>query len=271
MLVSECYSYEKLQYEAGIEKFSDHSLDQASKLSLMNRFDTKYLLPLHLLPLLLHKMEQEYTALQINNKKLHEYETQYFDTPSFKFYLQHHNRKLNRPKVRIRNYTQSNATFLEVKFKNNKKRTEKNRLRLSCKSEFYQRCNQQFLSSFLDTQTIGELIQVLTVQYSRMSFMSMRYGERVSVDIGLRAHCRDGATAYELRDYAIVEVKQPRISRESPIFKAMKECSCRPVSFSKYCISCALLFPESIRTNRFKWILNRLSQNITITKRGKCA
>jgi len=144
-------------------------------------------------------------------------------------------------------------------------------LRLSCKSEIYQRCNRQFLSSFLDAQTIGELIQVLTVRYSRMSFMSMKHGERVSVDIGLRAHRHDGATAYELRDYAVVEVKQSRINRQSPIFKAMKECACRPVSFSKYCISCALLFPESVRTNRFKWILMRLSQNITMTKRGLCA
>ena len=125
MLVSECYSDDKLQYEAGVEKFEEHSLDQASKLSLMSRFDTKYLLPLHLLPLLLQKMEQEYTVLQVNSKKVHEYETQYFDTPSFRFYLQHHNKKLNRPKVRLRNYAQSNAAFLEVKYKNNKKRTEK--------------------------------------------------------------------------------------------------------------------------------------------------
>lgn len=271
MQSSECDTNEKLQFEAGVEKFAEHGLDQASKLSLMSRFDTKYLLPLHLLPPLLHQMEQAYSALQINNKRVHGYETKYFDTPSFKFYMQHHNKKLNRLKVRYRIYTESNLAFLEVKHKNNRKKTEKKRMQLDCISEIQQQHNQQFLASFIDGQTIGELFPVHTVRYSRMSFMSMQYGERVSIDIGLRAQGHDGETAYRLSDYAIVEVKQSHINRESPIFEMMRRCSCRPVSFSKYCISCAILFPDLLRTNRFKWVLTMIAPNITIIRRGLCA
>ena len=41
------------------------------------------------------------------------------------FFLDHHNRRVNRNKIRFREYVGSNLTFLEVKTKNNKGKTIK--------------------------------------------------------------------------------------------------------------------------------------------------
>jgi hypothetical protein len=41
----------------------------------------------------------------------------YFDTDSKRFYHDHHNGKVKRTKIRMRNYVESNLTFLEIKKK----------------------------------------------------------------------------------------------------------------------------------------------------------
>ena len=39
----------------------------------------------------------------------------YYDTEDRKFYLDHHNQRVNRNKIRFREYEGSNLTFLEIK------------------------------------------------------------------------------------------------------------------------------------------------------------
>ena len=57
-------------------------------------------------------------------------------------YHDHHNGKLNRYKVRRRRYIDTDTEFLEVKLKNNKKRTIKSRIKLSGQPNEYIRCAQ---------------------------------------------------------------------------------------------------------------------------------
>lgn len=92
----------------------------------MERHDTKYILKQDTLDQLLQYLIDYYEVLEIDTKRIFTYHTQYFDTDDYRFYHQHHNRKLIRYKVRRRNYVDSDTMYLEVKFKNNKCKTTKN-------------------------------------------------------------------------------------------------------------------------------------------------
>ena len=63
-----------------------------------------------------------YKCVEIENKRVSQYQTLYYDTKDMKLYNEHHNGHLNRYKIRHRTYVDSNLSFLEVKFKNNKGR-----------------------------------------------------------------------------------------------------------------------------------------------------
>jgi hypothetical protein len=112
-----------------IDKFDRISLDEISKVELMNRTDTKYVFKVDKLNAVLKKALKNYRVLEINNERIHLYTNQYYDTYDYEMYLNHHNGKLNRYKIRCRNYNVSDVAFLEIKFKSNKDRTIKKRIR----------------------------------------------------------------------------------------------------------------------------------------------
>ena len=100
--------------------FSPISLDEMDDVKLMSRTDTKFTFQSEKLPSLLKKMMPFYRVLSINGDLIHDYKSLYFDTDDRKFYLDHHNRRVNRHKVRFREYVGSDLTFLEIKRKNYK-------------------------------------------------------------------------------------------------------------------------------------------------------
>ncbi|WP_068377314.1 VTC domain-containing protein [Paraglaciecola hydrolytica] len=113
---------------ASLERFQSHHLADLDKANLMDRVDVKFLLPRAFLPGLLARLQNYYSVLEINNQRISRYYNQYFDTNNLRFYYDHHNGKLNRYKVRQQTYLDTNTQFLEVKFKNNNKRTIKSRI-----------------------------------------------------------------------------------------------------------------------------------------------
>lgn len=105
------------------------TLDQMKGIRLMNRIDTKYVLPQRLLaPLLEQAALNGYRIQQIDGARACRYDTLYYDTPSREMYRLHHDRRLVRQKIRTRTYVESGSTFLEIKNKTNKGRTRKKRV-----------------------------------------------------------------------------------------------------------------------------------------------
>ena len=100
-----------------ITLFEPITLKEMDSVKLMNRKDTKFIFNEKMLPALLKDLTKNYKILEISKKRESQYKTMYFDTEDFKFYTQHHNGKLNRHKVRYRQYIDVDLTFLEVKFK----------------------------------------------------------------------------------------------------------------------------------------------------------
>ena len=106
--------------ESVLETFSPISLGEMDSIRLMNRIDTKYLTTTSVLVRLLEDAAARgYRALETDGTRLCPYDTLYYDTPELQMFLDHHNRRLVRQKVRTRTYVGSGQTFLEIKRKNN--------------------------------------------------------------------------------------------------------------------------------------------------------
>ena len=116
-----------IQFEDIINNLDSISLEEMDHVILMRRRDTKFVLPVENLKSIVELVREKYRVLEIDEQRIHLYHTLYYDTPLYDMYLNHHNRRLNRYKVRIRRYITSNISFLEVKFKNNKRETIKTR------------------------------------------------------------------------------------------------------------------------------------------------
>ena len=105
-----------------LDTFQGHSLFEQNRAALMSRTDSKHLLPISKLHEFLCALTEDYSILNAFGRRIFNYQTTYFDDYKIRFYHEHHNGKLNRHKVRFRHYVESDNGFLEVKFKNNKKR-----------------------------------------------------------------------------------------------------------------------------------------------------
>ena len=111
-----------------LQEFEPISLSEMESVKLMNRIDTKYAVPLSMLPAILESAKPNYYAQEIDGKRIASYDTMYYDTDTLDMYLRHHDRQLVRQKIRVRQYVDSHLTFLEIKRKNNKGRTSKKRI-----------------------------------------------------------------------------------------------------------------------------------------------
>ena len=244
-----------------LQQFASHSLADLDKATLMNRVDTKYIVPIAVLEAILERLPQSYSALQIGNKKCFRYESTYFDTNDYLFYYLHHGGKLNRYKVRQRHYVDSNTQFLEVKFKNNKKRTLKQRIELSSDCDNSIEQHQEFLRG-LNVPQAHSLQPILKNSYQRIALASEERGERLTIDLNLSNQSLSEQPNQQLRtDFAIVELKQARADRNSPFVSLARKFGLRPSSFSKYCMG--MTFTQNnndLKTNRFKPILRRLKR-----------
>ncbi|MCK4630938.1 MAG: VTC domain-containing protein, partial [Bacteroidales bacterium] len=99
-----------------IKNFDTISLEKMDKVRLMDRIDTKFIFSSELLPGILENLSADYKILEEKSGSIFPYSNLYFDTPEFNMYSVHHNRQLNRYKVRFREYVDSGIVFLEVKF-----------------------------------------------------------------------------------------------------------------------------------------------------------
>ena len=230
-----------------VSDFSSISLKEMDGVKLMSRMDTKFVFKIEKLPFLLEKMTPFYRVLEINGKFIHDYKSLYFDTNARKFYIDHHNSRVNRNKIRFREYVESGLTFLEVKLKNNKGRTIKKRMKVDAISKELSNKHKAYIEKI-----IGKPLDVNAKQwisFSRISFVHNTQKERLTIDINLTF--KNNATEGELKDIVITEVKQERMSRSSDFIRIAKEMSILPIRLSKYCISTMQLWP-SIKQNRFK-------------------
>lgn len=242
---------DNLAAELGTSGFTQHGLEDINSASLMNRVDTKFLLPISQLNDLLMQLKPKISLLNINGHVLAKYENIYFDTPDLTFYHQHHRGKLNRTKVRRRRYADHDLAFFELKLKNNKNRTIKTREQIGNEdesSQFQRFCQQPELQPFNDLRATQ------LCNYQRLSLANERLGERITIDMNCQFIDLNNHNEIVLTEVCIVELKQHKLCLHSPLYQILKKMSLRPSSFSKYCLGTALLNEgnNQIKYNRFK-------------------
>lgn len=222
-------------------------LSEMDNVRLMNRVDTKYLFREDELPGLLEAVTADYRALSVAGTRLSPYSTLYFDGYDHECFLQHHNGKLNRFKLRQREYVTTGACFLEVKRKNSKGRTDKHRIPVDANGGMLTEEAKEFLTSLFGT--LPKFVPQLWTEFSRLTLVHRHEEERVTLDCDLSF--RSGDHKQNLAGLVIAEVKQTRDNRSSPIRMQLQQREIRPFRISKYCLGSVLLKPQ-LKYNRFK-------------------
>lgn len=235
-----------LKTETG--KFTPISLDEMTDVSLMNRFDVKYLVPVHLLSRILRDARPYYRILEIDRERLFSYDTLYYDTPDLSLYNSHHSGRGSRYKIRFRNYVESDLSFFEIKHRNNKGKTHKSRIALP--TAFNTHLTGP-MSEFLAHSTplaSDEMLGSLRVQYRRLTLVNRQKQERVTIDIDLSFEHETNRAAFP--HMAVFEIKQEKL-RGSAMSEILKKYHVRAGSISKYCLG-IISTHERIKFNRFK-------------------
>lgn len=227
--------------------------------ALMNRVDTKYLVPAENALSIMQSVSDNYCVLEISEKRLFEYRTVYFDTDERLLLNEHLRGKLNREKVRAREYVGTNTRFFEVKLKTNKGRTVKKRIPKSDGLSSIQPNEGEFVAQHANVSA-SLLEPAMTVHFQRATLVSTENKERITFDFRLGFDNEE--VNKDVSDLVIVELKRDaKAAHRTPIMDAMKEASAHPSSLSKYCIGMILL-NETDRYNRYKpklLTLNKIS------------
>lgn len=218
-----------------------------NSVKLMDRTDTKYTFHISELSEVLESTQDYYKVLDIETHRISRYKTLYYDTAEFSLYNKHHSGKLNRYKIRHRTYIESKLGFLEVKFKNNKGRTIKTRIKEFELPDLNEGTSSQFLQKTLPFNP-NSLVPKIWINYSRITLVNKTSAERVTIDVNLEFQADDKIK--NLNHLVIAEVKQDsKIS--SPFVSVMRERKIREGSISKYCFGIASTF-DGIKKNNFK-------------------
>ena len=230
---------------AGMEPIT---LEEMDSVKLMNRIDTKFVTSMSCLSAFLALAARAgYRVACIDGERICGYDTTYYDTPDCRMYIDHHNRRLVRRKVRVRTYLGSGITFLEVKNKNNHGRTSKKRVSCSAQAPFSS--NEDFLEKVAHYRP-EDLSPALRTRFSRITLVSPQLSERLTIDMDLCFdNFRSGAES-SLKDAVIIELKQDGRCASSAR-EMLLEKRIFPLKVSKYCIGTALTCPL-IKQNRFK-------------------
>ncbi len=232
------------------------SLFEMDSVALQNRLDKKYLLSMSDLSGLLPCLIENYRILTIEGENIFTYENQYFDTPDFQFYSDHHNGYIHRIKVRTRRYVESNLFFFEIKKKEKINRTVKYRKEIEKDDLIYAEEGRNQIR-FFARKDPGNLINILQNNFQRITLVNKLKTERVTIDFNL-CFSNDNTTR-EMDDFAVIEIKHAKSTGTSPLVNYFRKKNIREQNFSKYVVGVISLFPE-IKKNNFLPILKSIQK-----------
>ncbi|MCC8175364.1 MAG: polyphosphate polymerase domain-containing protein [Bacteroidales bacterium] len=243
-----------------LQAFQPISLSEMSGIKLMNRTDTKFITTLPMLQRLLEMASSAYFAQEIDGQRIAHYFTSYFDTRDCEMYTMHQNGRLNRQKLRIRSYVDSQMSFLEVKTKNNHGRTKKRRIAIDnfdplkpARDITFDTPEQRPWCDFLGQHLrfpASDLSQRLENRFSRITLVNRNRTERLTIDFDLRFHNLATGNDMDMGSLVIIELKRDGLT-PSPILEILRELRIHPHGFSKYCMGAALT-DQSLKRNCIK-------------------
>ncbi len=232
-----------------VYNFDSISLAEMDQVKLMDRYDFKLLFEFEKLKIILEKLLPYYRMLEVHSYRLNSYDNVYYDTPERLFYMQHHNRKANRLKVRYRTYVESGITFFEVKQKNNKGKTIKERIRVDGSKMMLGEDEKSLLSRFSDNKTIECVIPRLNNSFRRLTLVNKTFSDRLTFDLYTTFEFNQQTA--DIHHLVVAELKQSSHVLDAFKRQLFKDEKIYQVSVSKYIIG-SLLLDNSLKHNNFK-------------------
>ena len=246
-----------------LNDFNTISLDEMSSIRLMNRIDSKYLANENQLRRLLEMAHGEYMVQSIDGIRQSEYSTQYLDDRFNTMYLNHHNGRLTRQKVRIRTYVDTGDNFFEVKLKNNHGRTKKKRIHLTGADTYIQDGAAQFLEeNGMLPIPLSDMTPKVANHFKRITLVNNARTERLTIDRELSFYNKETGLDRNMDNLVVIEVKRDG-NTYSPVQDLLRELRIFPSGFSKYCIGMALTTP-GIKRNMFNERIRKIEKLTSI-------
>lgn len=224
--------------------------------ALQIRRDRKYLLAPEHLAEVLARTDVPLRVLDIDGQRSFPYRSTYFDTPDL---LSYHDAARSRPrrfKVRSRTYLATSTCWLEVKSRNTRGQTIKERIEhpLAAEAELppmarsFLECHEQVCVD------IDRLAPTLVTGYERATIYC---GQRATIDAGLRCTEPDGTNVRlgALGDLLIIETKSLGHA-PGPFDRALWRLGIRPSTISKYAVGTAVAHP-TLGANKWHRVLQR--------------
>ena len=220
-------------------------LDDIESVSLLGRFDQKYLVRLDRLPDLIEVLG-DVAVLEVDGSRCIDYTSVYFDSAELHSYRAHRQGRRRRYKVRTRHYGDPSATMLEVKLKGDRGRTVKHRQAHGAGSPgALDQAGRGFVEATIraayGSMQIPPLRPTLVTKYTRTTLVDMAAGVRLTVDRGLRVRTESECARFG-RHYAIVESKSAE--RRPAAHRQLLRVSARPQRLSKYCLGVGALVSD---------------------------
>lgn len=211
--------------------------------ALLTRVDRKYVVPIATFERLVLALDESWSALEIDGRRLFGYSSVYFDTPDFATYRAHLQGRRRRYKVRVRRYVDSEDCMLEVKRKGVRGLTIKERRAhpIWQQSEldddgraFVDRCLRGHGEPGV-TEAMGPVV----VTGNRRTTLACLAGHsRLTIDTDLA--CGWGGSLSALRDGMVV-LESKVEGHASQVDRLLRSFGVRPVPISKYCVGVASL------------------------------
>jgi len=255
--------YVELEQTDVLKSVAPITLSEMDTIKLMNRIDSKFVTNENVLLDILRDAQAEgYRALVVEGRKVSPYDSMYYDTPDLRMFLDHHNKRMVRQKVRTRVYVASGQTFLEIKHKNNKKRTKKKRTEIP---------NNLFLDFRSDNSaadylaghspfTVSQIVPQMETIFNRITLVNAAKTERLTIDTNLRFVNHITGLNASLKNAVIIELKQDGRA-DSQMKRILLNHRVKPMRVSKYCVGITLTNPN-VKSNRFKLKIRNIEKII---------
>jgi hypothetical protein len=234
-------------------------LDAIESVALMDRFDSKFVVPTDWLVDVVLAMPQ-HDVLTIEKQVSTRYNNLYFDTPEGRCFEDHVRGRSTRFKVRVRQYDNTGVAFLEVKKRDVHGKTTKARL---------VRGQDQAWDAPLTSRDRAFLVQhvpfasslrpTMQSSFERFTLAHLASGERITFDTNLafvNPVAEDGWVR-PCSHLAVVEWKQHVINHQGSLIQAFRSQAGRrgplgrALRVSKFVLGSAQLSPERhVRTYR---------------------
>lgn len=255
------------KYSLDISIFESIDLNFLENLNLLDRFDTKFVVNFNSLNQLLFELKNDFYILEINNFRIFNYTSVYYDDNAYFFYYQHHNNAANRLKIRNRFYHETEKLFFEIKQKLTSQKTIKFR-KLTNESNIVENfINDKSYDNLKEIKNL-DLVEKLIIKYKRITLISKDLNEKITIDIDLEFEnsansILDNNSLYKfsneiqlkdniLPNICVIEVKQIKAHYNTNIFQLLRNLNYKAdISFSKYCIG-LILTGENVKYNLFK-------------------